>query len=140
MKNEMCIRDVQLSCDLADQMSTIRADAIQLQQVIVNLLTNACDAMADVRPPNKRILLRSYLHGNQAVVEIADRGPGISAAIQERLFQPFVSTKPTGMGIGLSICRTIVEDHGGSIQEQAIPDGGTKFIIRLPIESPLNDC
>ena len=140
MKNEMRIRDVQLSCDLADQMSTIRADAIQLQQVIVNLLTNACDAMADVRPPNKRILLRSYLHGNQAVVEIADRGPGISAAIQERLFQPFVSTKPTGMGIGLSICRTIVEDHGGSIQEQAIPDGGTKFIIRLPIESPLNDC
>jgi two-component system, LuxR family, sensor kinase FixL len=108
----------------------VLADKVQVQQVLLNLMRNAVEAMA--ASPRRDLLLSTALAEGMAVINVADSGPGIDAEMAAQLFQPFVTTKPHGMGVGLSISRTIVEAHGGRIWTEPNPGGGTIFRFTLP--------
>jgi len=109
-------------------------DKTQLQQVVFNLVRNAVEAMQESE--RRELLIATASSGNNLVeVSIADTGPGIDEEIRSRLFEPFVTTKRHGMGIGLSLCRTIVEAHGGQLWAEPGPNGGTVFRFTLPVIS-----
>ncbi len=125
---------ISLNLDLAPGLPTVRVDRIQFEQVIVNLLRNAAEAMKD--SIRRELSVASYRAGPKLIeVAVADTGPGIADAIAAQLFEPFVTTKDTGMGVGLSICRTIMEAHGGRIWMVPNPSGGTIFKMQLPADS-----
>ena len=109
----------------------VLANRIQIQQVLVNLIRNAMEAMRESE--TKVLIVRTRSLAGVVSVEISDTGPGIPVEIEERLFQPFVTNKPAGMGIGLSIAKRIVEAHGGTISVAARPGGGTVFTFTLPV-------
>jgi signal transduction histidine kinase len=111
----------------------IKADNIQLQQVLINLIVNAIDAMQPVDKLQRKITVRTAQDGDFAEIEIADSGPGILAGKLDEVFEPFYTTKPNGMGMGLSIARTIVEAHGGEISAENHAGQGALFRIRLPL-------
>lgn len=108
----------------------VEADAIQLQQVLLNLTRNAAEAMEEAE--RKELLISAVDHGTHVTIEVHDTGSGIPAEMQDALFEPFISTKEKGMGIGLSISRTIVEAHRGRIWADPNERGGTTFRISLP--------
>ena len=108
-------------------------DKVQIHQVITNLLRNSVDALADFGRGEIVIATRRP-DPAQVEIAVADTGPGLAPEIAARLFQPFVTTKPSGMGIGLSICRTIVEAHGGKLSASANPGGGAIFTVSLPVQ------
>jgi len=108
----------------------VLADKVQVQQVLLNLMRNAVEAMAGA--PRRDLLLSTAAADGMAVINVADTGPGIDAEFAPQLFQPFATTKPHGMGVGLSISRTIVEAHGGRIWTEPNPGGGTIFRFTLP--------
>ncbi|KLI62911.1 sensor histidine kinase [Aurantiacibacter marinus] len=122
--------DIEIKLDHDDQI--VLVDAIQIQQVLVNLIRNALEAMQG--STIKRLQITSSLHSERSImIIIADSGPGLDKHVAERLFHPFVSTKETGMGLGLSICHTIVTAHGGKIWAGASDLGGTQFHFTLPL-------
>jgi two-component system sensor kinase FixL len=106
-------------------------DRIQIQQVLVNLVRNALDAMQDQQ--GGMLVISTNVDGDMAVVSVADTGPGVDEAAASRLFQPFVTTKAHGMGVGLSISRTIIEGHGGRIWTEPNPGGGAIFRFSVPM-------
>ena len=113
-------------------------DKIQIQQVITNLIRNSIDAVDGVA--RREIMIRTERSGPDMVVSaVADTGPGLAPEIADRLFQPFVTTKPSGLGIGLSICRSIVDAHGGRLWVSPNPGGGTIFRVGLPIAAARGD-
>ncbi|SDA29012.1 two-component system, LuxR family, sensor kinase FixL [Methylobacterium sp. UNC378MF] len=116
---------------LDPRVQSVLADRVQIQQILVNLMRNAREAMQESR---QRELIVEAKPVTQEMVEImvSDTGPGISDAVADRLFQPFVTTKPTGMGVGLSICRTIAEAHGGQLTVERNRLGGATFRLTLP--------
>jgi len=120
--------DLQLALD--PRADRVFVDRIQIQQVLVNLIRNAIDAMIDA--PVRRLSIRTQSLGGQTRVTVEDTGSGISEPIAQQLFQPFVTSKQNGMGIGLSICRTIVQAHGGRIWFEPGTNGGTAFHFTLP--------
>ena len=124
--------DVQI--DLDPQAGEVFVDRIQVQQVLINLIRNAIDAM--VESPRRSLRISTHRQDGMVRVTVSDTGTGISEPIAEQLFQPFVTSKKAGMGIGLSICRTIVEAHGGRIWFETGVDGGTAFSFTLPIAEP----
>jgi two-component system, LuxR family, sensor kinase FixL len=112
------------------KVDLVLADRVQIQQVVLNLIRNAIDAMEE--SPVRRLAIGvKRLPGHYAEISVSDTGPGISPEIADQLFQPFITTKRTGMGVGLSISRTIVEAHGGKIRAEANPDGGATFRFTL---------
>lgn len=117
----------------SEQLPRVMIDRIQIQQVVQNLVRNAVDAM-DGWHGEKRIEV-GVARAPEGRVEIAvsDTGPGLAKAVKARLFEPFVTTKPTGMGIGLSVCRNIVDSHGGRISADDRDGGGTRFVMTLPV-------
>ncbi len=116
---------------LAPNLPRVLIDKIQIQQVIVNLVRNAIEAME--ASERRELTIASEIAGPARVgISVVDTGPGIAAEIADRLFQPFVTTKAQGMGVGLSICRSIVEAHGGRLSVEANPEGGTIFRFSLP--------
>nr|WP_280923387.1 PAS domain S-box protein [Rhizobium halophytocola] len=121
-----------VTVDAGGEMAPVRADRILLEQLMLNLMRNGIEAMTGTGTgqPQLEVELRS-LPGVQ-VIEIRDRGTGISDTVAERLFQPFVTSKAEGMGMGLSICRTIVELHRGRLEHRPNPGGGTIFSVILP--------
>ena len=122
---------IEVQVQLDPRADAILVDRIQIQQVLVNLIRNAIDAMLDC--PVRSLTIRTDPEPSDFVsVSVEDSGSGISDAVASQLFQPFVTTKKAGMGIGLSICRTIVEAHGGQIGFEPAPDGGTIFRFTLP--------
>jgi two-component system sensor kinase FixL len=122
---------VEVQVELDPEAELVLADRVQVQQVLVNLIRNAIDAMLDT---DERLLGISTSAGPEGFVTVAvsDTGSGISEAVAGQLFQPFVTSKQNGMGIGLSICRTIIEAHGGRIWFDPAPEGGTIFRFTLP--------
>jgi len=110
----------------------VLADKVQIQQVLLNLIRNAIEAMIEVDADDKVLTVSSAPFGDGLVqITVADTGPGIAPEIAEQLFRPFVTTKRHGMGVGLSISRTIIESHGGQIVAEANPGGGTAFRFTL---------
>ncbi len=104
---------------------------VQIQQVLVNLIRNAIEAMAD--NPQREIVVSTASGGRDMIeVSVADSGPGLSEDIARDLFKPFMTTKPEGMGVGLAICHSIIDAHGGRIWAEANPSGGTIFHFTLP--------
>lgn len=124
---------VTLVSALAPGILPVRGDRIQLQQVFLNLVVNAADAMAHLEKSQRKIVVRTAQNGDSAEIEIVDNGPGIPAERLGEVFEPFYTTKPNGMGMGLSIARTIVEAHDGeiSVRNQAVH--GACFRIALPL-------
>ncbi|MFC7537212.1 PAS domain S-box protein [Sphingomonas sp. GCM10030256] len=123
--------DIDFDMSIPTDCEEVVVDRIQIQQVLLNLLRNATEAM---RPCAVRRLAVSASRADHGLVEVlvADSGPGLALDVAERLFQPFVSTKVEGMGVGLSICRSIVAEHGGTIWTKPSPFGGTAFHFTLP--------
>jgi signal transduction histidine kinase len=121
-----------LKTEIAPNLPRVLVDRVQVQQVLVNLMRNAIEAMQG-SAQRALVLSLTYAGGNTVEVALADTGPGLSAEVAERLFQPFVSTKASGMGVGLSICQSIVSQHGGRIWAEANPAGGTIFRFTLPV-------
>jgi two-component system sensor kinase FixL len=116
----------------ASNLSPVLMDKIQIHQVITNLIRNSVDALAEV--DRREIVISTSRSGANAVeVRVADSGPGLAPEVAARLFQPFVTTKPDGIGIGLSICRSIVDAHGGKLWASPNPGGGTTFHVMLPL-------
>jgi signal transduction histidine kinase len=111
----------------------VKGDPVQLQQVVLNLIINAMDAVSDADKKKREVSVSTVRAGNQAEIRIADTGPGIASADLGSVFNPFFTTKPQGMGMGLAIARTIVEAHHGMIAAENQPWGGALFTIRLPI-------
>jgi signal transduction histidine kinase len=126
-------RKVELAGLITPDPLPIVGDRIQLQQVILNLVVNAIDAMSDTSGEGRVISLRTSRIDNFAELSILDRGPGIPADKLKDVFEPFFTTKAEGMGMGLSIARTIVEAHNGQISAVNEPGGGAVFRIKLPI-------
>lgn len=114
-----------------DPALAVTADPIHIQQVLINLVRNAIEAMAD--SPEKKLSIAARRSGACAEISVRDSGPGLPAAIRANLFEPFLSTKPAGMGVGLSICRTIVESHEGRIWAGDCEGGGTAVTFTLPL-------
>ena len=126
-------RRVSLERYLADDLPFVIGDRIQLQHLLLNLLVNALEAMESIRDRAKVLCVTSKRDGPEAlVVEIRDTGMGF--ADPERAFEPFFSTKPNGMGMGLLICRSIVEAHQGAVWIAPLEEAGTTVCVRLPIE------
>jgi signal transduction histidine kinase len=126
-------RDVSVISILAETPLPVKADNIQLQQVLINLIVNAIDAMERLRNPQRKITVRTARNGDSAEIEIADSGPGIPAGKIDEIFEPFYTTKPDGMGMGLSIARTIIDMHDGQISAENNADRGAVFRIVLPL-------
>ncbi len=125
-------RGVKVELRSAMNLPPVLIDNIQIQQVIVNLMRNAIEAM-EASERRELTIASEIEEGSRVWVSIVDTGPGIAPEIADRLFQPFVTTKPQGMGVGLSICRTIVEGHGGQLAVEPNPAGGTIFRFSLPV-------
>jgi two-component system sensor kinase FixL len=126
---------VHVSFRLPGDLPAVMIDKVQVQQVVLNLVRNAIEAMQDSRRRELSIETSSDPVANGTAVVVTDTGPGLAPDILGRLFQPFVSTKPTGMGMGLSICREIVESHGGKLEASTGPEGGARFRFTLPAAS-----
>lgn len=118
--------------DIPHDLPKLQLDRVQIQQVLVNLLRNAAEASAGAEP---KITVTARHEGGGVHLSVRDHGPGIAPDIAARLFEPFVTSKMDGMGMGLNICRTIVEAHGGHIRAENPPEGGAVFHIRLPVAS-----
>jgi len=133
-RGDATLHHVTVHLGLSSDVPPIKGDSVQLQQVILNLMLNAFSAMSGTGPDGPRRLLvrtRSIDHSN-VLIEVRDTGTGIAATEIESIFDSFISSKPEGLGLGLSICRSIIERHGGKISAANNPGGGATFSIRLP--------
>jgi signal transduction histidine kinase len=130
------IRNVRLETDLSPMLFCVWADRIQLEQVILNLAMNAMDATEHQPRERRRIIGRTESgKGKSVIVSVVDFGQGIPSEGLLRVFDPFFTTKAQGMGVGLSIARTIVEAHGGHIWAEQGPGSGAVFRVSLPLAS-----
>jgi two-component system sensor histidine kinase DctS len=133
MATELRRRNVTLHTEFADALPLIIADRIQIEQVIVNLLTNALDAVRSQPATNRLVRIRTYECDPMIHIAIDDNGPGLTPETRSRLFEPFFTTKPEGMGIGLNICDSIIRQHGGQIEARNNEQGGATFTIQMPL-------
>jgi predicted ATPase/signal transduction histidine kinase len=123
--------NVKAVTQLAAKSATIEADRVQLQQVVLNLVTNALDAMAQTPTEQRELVVTSCQEHDAVVISVQDRGAGIPDDALGQIFEPFFTTKENGMGMGLAICRSIIEAHGGTLEVRARRGGGSEFMIRL---------
>ena len=124
-------QNVQLRFNLNPETDLVLADRVQIQQVLVNLFRNALEAMSDTPTEERRLTIRSHVHDGAVLAEFTDRGRGINPQLEAHLFTPFFSTKPRGTGLGLHICRSIVEAHGGRLWMTRNADRGATFHVSL---------
>jgi signal transduction histidine kinase len=133
VQREVVRHRISLHLKLASDLPPVLGDRVQLQQVLINLVINGVQAMADVGDGPRDLLIASHRdNDSHVVVAVSDSGPGIDAAIADRLFEAFFTTKSSGMGMGLSICRSIIEDHGGQVWISSNAGHGATFQFSLP--------
>jgi PAS domain S-box-containing protein len=133
MRRELESHQVLLRTQMADGLPDVLVERVQLQQVLVNLITNAVDAMSSEPGRTRQLTITSELHNAREVrISVQDSGSGIDPSHIDQIFQAFFTTKPHGMGMGLSICRSIVEAHGGSLWAVPRSPHGTTFYLQLP--------
>jgi len=125
--------NIRLNVSLSDEPIFIFADRVQIEQVLLNLISNASHSMEKTKAAKKEITVSDFIKNEDVIVSVRDNGKGIDKSIKEKLFKPFLTLKKEGMGIGLSICRSIIEDHQGKIWAENIPGGGAKFSFSLKI-------
>ena len=130
---EASARRISIHTDCEKDLPSVFGDEIQLQQVLLNLIFNAADAVSENAVENRKIFITVQECADRVRVEVRDLGPGIAPELIDSLFKPFVSTKEGGMGMGLSICETIVEDHGGTVNAFNNENGGATFAFELPV-------
>lgn len=128
--------NIRIVLEIQDVSPKLLADRVMIEQVLLNLMRNGIEAMSNVGPERRRLTIKLNQVGDQMQISVVDLGPGIPAAVSEKLFTPFFSTKTDGMGIGLNICRSIIEFHHGRLWVEDNPDGGCIFVITLPILLP----
>jgi signal transduction histidine kinase len=131
-RNDIYSRGVSLTTCLAPAMPRVLGDAIQLQQVVLNLLVNACDAMDSVDASGRRLTVATSAARGVVSVIVTDTGTGVPEEERDRIFEPFVTTKPQRVGLGLAICRSILSAHGGTLTAENLPHGGASFECSLP--------
>jgi C4-dicarboxylate-specific signal transduction histidine kinase len=133
LQREIAAHGIILEVDLPEDLPPVDADRIQMQQVVMNLLMNAIQAMDAVAPERRRLVVRSCVEAEERVgVQVRDQGVGFDEETGKNLFNAFFTTKAAGMGMGLSICRSIVEAHGGRIHASRNDGPGATFHISLP--------
>lgn len=125
-------RQVAVELDLPDDLPRVEADQIQMEQVIMNLVSNALEAMTDAATPAPRVRIVGSVRDGYVSITVADNGPGLPADRMDRVFDDFYTTKEQGLGVGLSICRRLAEAHGGRLTACAAPGGGAAFVLELP--------
>ena len=129
--HDMRTRQIEATVNLSSSPCIITGDEVLLQQVMVNLLMNAMDAMAETPPARRRVTISTEVRAADVGVSVRDAGTGLPAQIDGALFTPFVTTKAHGLGIGLTITQTIVEAHRGTIDARNNPEGGATFTVTL---------
>lgn len=135
LQSDLLNHRVTLDTDLAPNLSEVTGDAVQLQQVLVNLIMNACDAMAGNSVGERQIMVRTRTLGHTHLrIEVSDTGCGLPAAGQDWVFAPFNTTKGHGLGLGLSVCRTIVTAHSGTIEAENNRERGATFCLTLGVQ------
>jgi len=136
-RTELIARRIVATAAVNPEVPTMWGDKVQLQQVLLNLILNACEAMGATEAGHRRVVLTVDRDGpHNAHVAVRDNGSGLPAHLLDRLFEPFVTTKPDGLGLGLSISRTIVAAHGGRLWAENNPDGGATMHCVLPVTAP----
>jgi signal transduction histidine kinase len=130
VEGEAHAHEINISLDLSHDLGVVTCEPVQLQQALVNLMVNAIQAMSDTE--TRHLTVRAERREGYRRISIEDTGGGIAAADLRRIFEPFYSTKEGGMGMGLSICRTIVEAHGGTLAVNSREGVGTRFLVSLP--------
>jgi signal transduction histidine kinase len=131
-RNAILQNGVSVQTRFAEGVFLIHADRVQLQQVVMNLVLNAVEAMAGSKAGARELSISTEREHKVVLVAVRDSGPGIDAKYLERVFDPFYTTKPRGMGMGLSICRSIVETHGGRLWATACQPHGTVLQFTIP--------
>ena len=136
LQHDLETSQVAVATEYLGNLPPVRADRIQLQQIVLNLVKNAIEAMSSNPSGSRHVQVVTRLSGNSTVLlSVKDSGQGITAEHQDRIFDPFFTTKPTGMGLGLAICRTVAQDHGGNLRLVETSSHGSVFEIELPIAS-----
>jgi signal transduction histidine kinase len=126
---------ISVQTQLAEGLPLVQGDRVQLQQVILNLIVNAIEAMRGISEGARDLLISTGTATSGGVlVVVQDTGPGLDSATLERLFEAFYTTKPDGLGMGLSICRSIIEAHGGQLWPSANNEHGATFQFTLPTD------
>jgi len=126
-------QEIEIEARIDPGLPPIVADRVQIEQVLLNLLRNAMDAMEAASTERRLIVIEARRKGNRAIeISVADSGPGVAAEVTDTIFEPFVTTKPDGMGMGLSISRSIIESHGGSLRMARGVRVGGIFSFDLP--------
>ncbi len=125
--------DLRIELDLTAGEIPVSADLVQIEQVLLNLVRNALDALEDRPPADRHLAIFTRVRDGEAIVGVADNGPGIPPERMAHLFDPFYTTKETGMGMGLAISQTIIDDHDGMIRADSEPGRGTVFHLHLPL-------
>jgi PAS domain S-box-containing protein len=134
LRSDLVNRGVAVTAELPADLPPAVGDRVQIQQVVLNLVANACDAMEGLARPDRRLEVRTEADGAEHLrVSIVDRGPGLTPEQSERVFEPFFTTKAHGMGLGLTVCRTIVTAHGGELRASSNPEGGATFHFTVPL-------
>jgi PAS domain S-box-containing protein len=132
MHSDFVARNVRVVINSISHLPPILADRVQVQQVVLNLLNNAADAMSGTEPRDRRIVISGTATEDRVRLSVADNGCGFGTQNPDRIFKPFVTTKRHGLGLGLSISRSIVESHGGRIWAESNPSGGATLFMELP--------
>ena len=136
LQNNALGRQIAIHVELIPGLGLVMGDRIQIQQVVLNLLMNAFDAVEGGARADRRVWIRTVSDAPCAVLEVIDRGTGIPDEAMRMLFEPFFTTKPGGMGLGLPLCQTIVNAHGGTLTAVRNPDAGMTFSARFPFSPP----
>ena len=134
LHSDLVARNISLSLELSPRLPLVNGDRVQLEQVLLNLILNGCDAMSASAPDERRLIIQTEREGDNGVrVSVVDCGVGLAPELIERIFEPFYTTKANGLGLGLPICRSIITAHGGRLWAENNSDRGAAFHFTLEV-------